>query len=352
MKLLKQLPVEVIFNPRWWHLNAGINFDEAFFFDKTRRVEDEQKMRKYLHERFQIDGLGEKDSVKKPVIGPVHLAAGFLIPMLFGCNVTYHIDGPPDVIPLNLCDEEVMKLKVPDLKTTYPISKLIEMMNELEMEYGYLEGDADWSGVLNHALDIRGNQIFMDMYDDSKAADHLFEILSLTVLDFTKLLLKRTGSTSISVNPQTRNFNPKINLHSNCSVSMISNDMYEDKLLKYDRFLAKHLQPYGIHHCGDNMDRVAKGYSKVQDVSFFDVGYGSDVKKCREILPDAFFNLRLSPVKMLHDTAAQVRDDILRLVEQNGGIENAGLCCINMDYGTPDENIRTIYDTAAELRGK
>jgi len=350
MKANIKIPVEIVFTPKWWNTHLGISFDKSFFFDPTRRVEDEMNMRHYLYERFHIEGLGDKEKIKKPVIGPIHLAAGYIIPQLFGCQIIYHNDGPPDIIPLNLSDEDALKLKVPDFKNIYPINDIIKMMDILEKEYGYIEGDIDWSGVLNHALDIRGQQIFMDMYDDSKIAHHLFDVIYESILEFAQYIKKRTGSSSISVNRQTRNFDPPINLHSNCSVQMISNDMYEKLLLKYDIGLSKELQPYGIHHCGDNMDNVVLGYSKVPNVSFFDVGYGSDIKKCRNYLKDAFFNLRLSPVKILTDTKEQVKDDIYRMVEQNGGTDNMGLCCINMDEKTPDENIRAIYEVAEELR--
>jgi len=350
MKANKLLPVEIIFNPKWWHYNLGINFDEQFFFNPNRRVEDEMKMRNYLYNRFRIEQLGEKEKIKKPIIGPVHLAAGYIIPQLFGCEIKYKLDGPPDVISLNISDRDALSLKVPNLKNSYPINKLINMMNILEAEYGYIEGDIDWSGVLNHALDIRGQQIFMDMYDDSEISKHIFEVMCETILQFANYIRKRTGSSSISVNPQTKNFTPKINLHSNCSVAMISNDMYEEHLLKYDVILSNNLQPYGIHHCGDNMENVAKGYGKVPNVAFFDVGYGSDIIQCRKILQTSFFNLRLNPVKILTCSKEEVRYDILRLVKENGGIQNAGICCINMDYNTPDENIKMIYETASELR--
>lgn len=82
----------------------------------------------------------------------------------------------------------------------------------------------------------------------------------------------------------------------------------------------------------------------------FDVGWGSDVRACREKLPDAFLNIRLSSVKLLSCTPAEVEEDIIKLVEDAGGVENVGLCCINIDYGTPDENIRRIFQTAEELR--
>lgn len=350
MNANKLIPVEIIFNPKWWHENLGINFDEDFFYNPIRRVEDELKMRNYLSERFEINELGDKNKTRKPVIGPVHLAAGYIIPQLFGCEIKYNIDGPPDIKTLNISDSEVLKLKVPDLSNSIKLDKLFKMIDILEKEYGYVEGDIDWSGVLNHALDIRGQQIFMDMFDNSKISKHIFEIVCETIIDFASYIKKRTGSSSISVNPQTKNFTPKINLHSNCSVAMISNEMYEKHLLEYDVILSKKLQPYGIHHCGDNMQNVIKGYSKIPNVSFFDIGFGSDISKCRKLLKNSFFNLRLSPVKILKCKKEEVRNDIIRMVEHNGSIENVGICCINMDYKTPDENINAIYETVYELR--
>ncbi|NJD03683.1 MAG: hypothetical protein FIA99_14060 [Ruminiclostridium sp.] len=340
------LPVEIIFNPRWWNKNCNITFDKGFFIDPVRRVNDEQKMRTYLYERFGDIGLGEKNSGEKPVMGPVHLAAGYIVSQLLGCEIRFNECDPPDVIAANMTDQEVMGLEAPDIFEAGTTRELINMMNELEDRYGYLVGDVNWSGVQNIALDLRGQQLFIDYYENHELVEHLFEIISKTLVEFVTYIRKRTGSSSISVNPSVRHFGPSVNLHSNCSVAMISNEFYEKFLLKYDNFLSANLQPYGIHHCGDNMDRVAEGYSKVNGVEFFDVGWGSDIRKCRELLPDAFFNLRLNPVKILTCSDNEVEEDIIKLVENNGGIRNAGICCINMDNGTPDINIKKVFDTA------
>ena len=61
--------------------------------------------------------------------------------------------------------------------------------------------------------------------------------------------------------------------------------------------MAERIQPFGVHHCGDNMHLIAPVYAEL-DASFCDVGWGSDVAACRAALPEAFLNLRLNPVRI------------------------------------------------------
>ena len=92
------LPVDVVFAPAWWFANTGITFDEDFFYNPARRVEDERKMEKALYERWGKFGLGQDKDKNLPLVGPVHLAAGYLFPEMFGCKVEYKQDAPPQVI--------------------------------------------------------------------------------------------------------------------------------------------------------------------------------------------------------------------------------------------------------------
>jgi hypothetical protein len=131
---------------------------------------------------------------------------------------------------------------------------------------------------------------------------------------------------------------------------MISNETYEEFLLPYDIYLSERLQPYGIHHCGDNMEHVKEGFAKVEKCEFFDVGWGSNVAECREALPDAWFNIRLSPVKLMTDTKQEVKCDVETLILQAAPLEKVGVCCINMDAGIPDENIRAIFEVVKQYR--
>jgi hypothetical protein len=93
------LPVDIVLAPEWWHKHTGISFDEDFFFHPARRVEAEQKMEKVLFDKWGQYGLGKENEIKKPEVGAVHLASGFLISEMLGCKVEYRENHPPAVLP-------------------------------------------------------------------------------------------------------------------------------------------------------------------------------------------------------------------------------------------------------------
>jgi hypothetical protein len=202
-------------------------------------------------------------------------------------------------------------------------------------------------GVLNTALLLRGEQLFLDFHDNPELVRGLLEVVAKTTLAVATTLKGLSGPCSVSVNRSIINLDPSIFLHANCTLQMISAAVFERFLLPWELFLSQHIQPYGIHHCGSKMHQFARHYSRVPAV-FFDVGWGSDVRACRRELPHAFFNLRLSPVRMLERSAQEMRQDAVDLLQVADGGRNAGLCCINMDYGTPDENVRSIIEVAEE----
>ncbi|MHC4658623.1 MAG: hypothetical protein ACYS83_05515, partial [Planctomycetota bacterium] len=98
------LPADIVLAPAWWFHNEGITFDEDFFYDPAKRVEAERKMEKVLYERWGKYGLGEEKDKDLPVVGAVHLAAGYLLSEMLGCEVEYKEDAPPQVICAKLQD--------------------------------------------------------------------------------------------------------------------------------------------------------------------------------------------------------------------------------------------------------
>ncbi len=344
------LPVEVVFHPSWWHRHYGITFDEAFFFDPAKRVESERAMRAALYARFGDLGLGEANARARPVIGPVHLAAGFLPSAVLGCAIRYFEDAPPEVVPANLDDDGVRRLTVPDLDTNPAFARLVALMDSLQADYGALEGDVNWEGVQNVAFSLRGSQLFADYYENPELARRLLDVVARTIASMAAYVRRRAGSTSVAVNRIVGAVDPRINLHSNCTVAMISARTYHQYLLEHDRYLARELWPYGIHHCGTDMHKVRNEYAQVEGAEFFDVGWGSDVAACRLALPNAIFSLRLSPVRVATLSPAEVAADVEGLLRSSGPLEQAAVCCINMDDKTPDENVRAIFDTVERYR--
>ena len=343
------LPVELIFNPNWWHQTTGICFDQSFYMDPQVRIRNDIIMRRVLHQRYGELGFGEADPQPHPVIGSLYVAGGFVIPALLGAEIRFAPDAAPQPLPLHLKTEQIDRLEKPDFRQSWPMVELIAQMDALEAEWGYLIGDLNTDGLLNAAYHLYGAELFADFYHAPERVQHLLEVIAGLIVDVSEYVRQRTGSCSIAINRMLEQINPRLFLHANCSVPMISPRSYRDIQLPIEQQMAQRIQPFGIHHCGDSLQRYAGAYAELP-LAFVDVGWGSDVAACRKALPEAFFNLRLSPVRMLTCAPQEIAADTDSLLRDAGPLELAGVCCINMDYGTPDENVFAMFEVVKKFR--
>jgi len=251
-------------------------------------------------------------------------------------------------MPLNLNREAILTLRAPDLTRTWPMNVLIEQMDALESRFGYVTGDLNTGGLFNNALEVRGNDLFMDLREDVELADHLLSIVAETVIDLNATLRQRTGTTSIAVNRSVLSVDPAIHLTSNCSVSMIAPKLYEARILPHEIRVARRLAPFGIHHCGSNLHKYAEPYSKM-DLRFLDVGSGSDLEACSRLYPNSFLNLRMNPVHMLQNSENEIYCEVQDYLRLCGRPANVGVCCINMDGSTPDRNVKAMFQAAEDF---
>lgn len=340
------LPVDIVLAPEWWNTHEGISFDRDFFFHPTRRVEDEQKMEKVLYDRWGRYGLGKQKDEKRPEIGAVHLAAGFLLSEMLGCSVEYSDAHPPRVITRYV---EELGVNVDEAFRADCFRKQVEMWDRMKSSFGYLTGDINWGGVLNLAMDLRGEQIFVDMMENPEGIDRMFSGIATVIERFLGRIKNETGTTSISVNRTVVHLEQPVLLHSQCSHTMISVEDYQRFLMPFDiRWSSQ--RPYGIHYCGGDAHRMAEAFARIPCLDFLDVGWGGDVKLLRKSLPNTFLNIRLSPVELIHKSTGDIREDIVRLVKDSGNLFLTGVCCINMDDKVSEEKIDAIFGTVGELR--
>ncbi len=220
------LPVELVFNPNWWYRTAGISFDEGFYLHTETRIRNDVTMRRVLYERFGDLGLGEPDPQPRPIIGSLHVAGGFVIPALLGADILFEADAAPQPKPLELSLEQIEAFEKPDLREPWPMKQLIADMDALEAEYGYLVGDLNTDGLLNAAYHLYGQQLFLDFYEAPERAGRLLDIIAELIVDVALCVRQRTGSCSISVNRMVERVDPRLFLHANCSVQMISPASY------------------------------------------------------------------------------------------------------------------------------
>jgi len=342
-----KLPVDIAFHPSWWNAHAGIAFDEAFFYHPKKRVESERRMEEVLYERFGQYGLGEHRNENRPVIGPVHNAAGYLLSEMLGCEVRYNEDAPPDVLP---AERESLNIDPEAPFQSEAFKRFSRLCEELKKKYGYLTGDVNWSGILNLALDVRGQNLFLDMIDDPDAVQVGFAKIAEVITRFVRSVQSETKTSSISVNRVVRFFEQPVWLHSECSNTMISAEDYERFILPIDADWSRERRPFGIHHCGKDPHRFAESYAKLPHLDFLDLGWGGDVKAIREHLPNTFLNIRLDPVQLGNWSTDEIRDIITRLVADSANPELTGVCCINLDSKVKDEQVAAIFETAHELQ--
>jgi hypothetical protein len=347
LNLEQPLPVDIVLSPSWWFKHTGITFDEDFFYHPVRRVEVEQKMEQVLYDRWGQYGLGADRNRVKPEIGAVHLAAGFLISEMLGCKVDYEEDIPPQVIPASFED---LSISTDSPFKSAAFKRFENLIEKLQEKYGYLSGDVNWGGILNIALDLRGQDLFIDMLENPDEVKQFFHNLETVISRFVNGIETQTNTSSISVNRNIIHVDKQVFLHSECSHTMISADQYEQYLFEYDKKWSLLQRPFGIHYCGEDPHRFAENFSKVPNLDFLDVGWGGDLKILRKHLPDTFLNIRMSPVEITSQSVAEIEKTVRSLVLDSKNPWLTGVCCINMDDKVSDEKITCIFKTVEELR--
>jgi hypothetical protein len=343
------LPVEIVLAPDWWHAHAGVCFDQDYFFHPVRRVEAERQMERVLYERWGAFSLGKDRSVDLPLVGAVHLAAGFLLSEMLGCRVEYRDDCPPTVHPAG---REELTIDEEAAFRSDAFRRFQQLTDALKQRHGYLAGDANWGGVLNLGMDLHGQALLMDMIERAEEVQSYFRQIGRVIERFVDLVQRETGTSSVSVNRNVLHFPEPIFLHSECSHTMISVSHYEQFLLPVDQAWSERYRPFGIHYCGVDPHRFAASFAKIPHLDFLDVGWGGDLKTLRAALPNTFLNIRLSPAEITRQTPAEIGQTIRRLVADAGGPAMTGVCCINIDKSVTDEQIAAIFQTGEELKAE
>ncbi|MBQ8954145.1 MAG: hypothetical protein IJ048_08520 [Clostridia bacterium] len=337
--------VDVTFHPSWWHKNVGVDFDERFFFDAPWRVEADRAMRRTLYDRFGEYGIGEKDPAPRPILFSDLIASGFLYSQLLGCEVKFAPDDAPQVCCAELDDDQAASLTAPNLDESPLWQKVARQIDYLEKRFGGVESAINLQGIQNIALDLRGQQLFIDYYDDEDIAHNLLSAATELSLDIGRRLYAVSEVVSGGVTSIVKQAEPHVYLTSNCSVTMISNAMYCEHLLKYDTELGEAFPDFGIHHCGGNMETVIEGYLKVPNLHFLEIGAGSNLEQVARALrahgrEDIVSCIRYSPVKLKDATVETIREDTERALEAFGSDEKLCFSCVGIDAEVSDEQVK------------
>jgi hypothetical protein len=150
----------------------------------------------------------------------------------------------------------------------------------------------------------------------------------------------------VSVTNIVAQVNPRLFVTSNCSTTMIGPGTYRQFLLPGEQCLAEALPPFGIHHCGSDLARLALEYQQVRGLEFLEAGWGSDVASVRGLFPHLHLNARYSPVRMRDGSPAMIHNDVKALIQAGKPLENLSLSILGLDDTVPDENVLAFFQAA------
>jgi len=345
-------PVDVTFHPSWWHQQAAVDFDEKFFFDAQYRLQKDQDMRRRLWELFGDFGVGEKDPKRRPVLFSDLIACGFLHSQLLGCEVVFKKDNAPTVMCAQLDEDQAAALETPVLDESPLWQRVQAQIDEMGAEFGYVESAVNLMGVQNIAMDLRGQDLFFDYYDEPELAHHLLKTAADLSLDVGKRLAAKSRVLSGGVTSIVKQVRPEVYLTSNCSVTMISNDQYCEYLLGYDTMLAEAFPDFGVHHCGNNMENVIDGYLRIPHLTFIEIGAGSDLARIAAALKtagreDMVCCIRYSPVRLGTDSPEVMRSEMEAAQSAFGSTGKLCFSCVGIDAGVSAEQVRAYLQTFA-----
>ena len=206
-------------------------------------------------------------------------------------------------------------------------------------------GDINTTGVQNLALKLRGDELYIDFYEDPEFCHRLFNFCAQNMIALWKLIYPITGTGAMDVTPMC---DPHIYCVANCTIEQISGDTYLEFGLPYDNILAEACHPFGIHHCG-SLDAVVEHYAKVKNLVFVEAGFGTDFAAARKILgPEVAFNARISPVLMKNGSTEEVEAAVKDAIDQGAPLKNYSVDTVGLTHGVPDDNVRIARKTAME----
>ncbi len=356
------LRVSLGFTPRWYRDRLGIDFGEAWHLDPVYRYEQSIRMRQLLQETFPaVDyfklrlrngGSAEAGSFC-PECATISSVFGImLVSSCYGLQLTYREDNWPDAAGGAHLDKETLTdliargpfdfSRPASIDRTLPgggltIKALFAQMDEIARRWGPIHGYLNYQGILNIALKLRGNDIFMDLYDDPEFVKGLFGHIAQTIGDLSKTVQARQRESGFYIDLLSM---------SNCVMNMVSPQQYEGFVLPLDRRLSNGYARFGVHTCNWVIDPYAEYLRKIDKMDYLDTGTGSDLARLKRLFPDTRRAVLYTPGEAESKTLAEIHADLERIAQEYAPCD---IVLADVETTMPDTRINDFLAMAKEL---
>ena len=334
--------VSLGFTPRWYHSRLGVDFSRRWHTDPVYRYDALVQMKEHLHASFpRVDYFTPRynNAGVEPTCATISGAYGImLIPAIYGLEIDYRVDNWPDAAGgMTIPKEALAADPKPDLDASPIVAELFSQIEQIAERWGAIHGYLNYQGILNLALKIRGNEIFMDMYDDPDFARRLFSGIAETIANLSQRVQARQRESGFDVNLLSM---------SNCVINMISPADYEQFILPHDKRLSEQYQRFGIHTCNWNADPYLDQLRSIEKMGYLDTGAQADLARIRRRFPDSRRAVLYSPVDLEEKSEERIEADLTRIAQDYAPCD---VVLADVEATAPDDRVSFFLDTAARL---
>ena len=329
------LKIHVSFSPDWFAARMGLDYGEHWHRDPHRRRESFSAMARALNREFPELRLGGDPEVVRGGLSQINGCA--LTAALFGQEILFDPQSWPENRKSPLSDEAAGRLRVPDLAAHPLVADLLRQIQVIQSEWGQVDGELNYQGVLNTAFRLRGEQLFVDLVQEPRRAHHVLGVVCDTMIELARLVYGRQAGTGVRKD---------YFVTSNCVVNMISAEHYRRFVMPYDRRLAGAFSLFGVHNCGWNVDAYAGAYAELGALQYLDFGISSDLPRLRELFPAATLTPILNPEEVIGRSREEV-GGLLRLLRDSLG--DCRIILGSLDSRTPADDVISFFREASAL---
>ena len=210
------------------------------------------------------------------------------------------------------------------------------------VEAGYRSNEIglpDLQGELNVAMKLIGDDRLLGLIANKNREEivrHVLDVTSDTYIHVVQELRKATGR------------DPRGGVTvSGCTYYYLSPSKWIKFILPLIQKLEVFGKSVGLHHCGEaNTDKI-EAYAQYP-WSHAELGFGSDLKRARELFTSKErgpiqLTCRVSPYRMLNQTAAQITQDVEGIIENAKG-GPMSIAVVGTPNDTPEENLWAMFN--------
>lgn len=333
--------VSLGFEPAWFHQRCSINFSEKWHIDPFYRQKSLVKMKRELCKNFPSVSYWNEDF--KDDLSTISGCYGaYVIPMVCGFRLVYEKDRWPEIDKNKekLSVREIEKLDVDNILLSSFTEEIFRQMDIIEAEWGKIHGYLNWQGVLNNAFILRGEDIFTDFYDRPAFAHHFFTLISDLMIRLALKIQKKQRESGFYINHFCV---------SNCTVNMVSPQIYREFLFPYDKKIAESFERFGMHTCNWNVTPYLEEIRKLPKVGYLDMGIMSDMKKVKKMFPEARRAVMYSPVRLQEASLNDIQKDMEKICKE---LSPCDIVMADIQATTSDKRVNELLQICKNLESK